>query len=220
MPFNDLVVGGGCAESAGVAQVPQDPVALGAHVADGDTLGDGVVDGDRDPWAALVQGLHDGVGDARLGGDRDRDAIGVAGGVEFAEAALRGQQQLAHANRVDDICGGLEAHLLEDFVGQGLLAVLLVGIARGAAIEHDVAVDGAVEGTDQVVVVAAVHHEVGGEGVDVGDLGPAARCGRQHQGADTGAGGVGGDGGGGVAGADHADAVKAKLPGGGDGGDG
>ncbi len=90
---------------------------------------------------------------------------------EFAEAAGSGDERLPHRDRRHQHVGGIPATLLGDLVGQGLLPLVLVRVARGAGVEEETIVDQPVPVADEVIVDAGVENEIGSGGGHVKQLG-------------------------------------------------
>src|SRR5216684_4365346 len=209
--LEDLLVLRVAGQPARLLQDAEDPLALAPRVAGRKSLVHRVADLHRREWAPLAPRPRDRVGPGGLRGDHAGAPRDPAEALHLHEAAVGGDERLAHR-------GGGHHHVrdppprpLRDLVGERLLALVLVGVAGGAAVEEEPILDEAIPQDDQVVVHALVEDEVGGGRRHVQELGRrGARVG-EDQPAQAGARGVGGDRRARVAGADHRGGAEAEL---------
>jgi len=119
--------------------------------------------------------------------------VDPAGRVHLAKGARRRDEGLAHRDRRDDDIRRCPAGLLGDLVGERLLAILFVGVARGAAVEEEPLLDEPVPERDQIVVHALVDDQVRGRRRHVQQLRRRSALVREDQRAQARAGRVGRD---------------------------
>src|SRR6266511_4480508 len=156
----NLLILGVAEEALALAEEPEDPRALLAGIARRQALRHGVADLERRDRRAVAERARDGVGPRRLGGDHQRCARDPARLVHLAKTSRRRDERLAHRDRDDDDVQRRTAYLLGDLVGERFLALLLVGVARRAAVEEQTLLDEPVPDRDEVVVDALVDDEV------------------------------------------------------------
>ena len=113
--------------------------------------------------------------------------------MHLLEAAGGGHERLADGQRGHHHVGRRPAGLLGDLVGERLLALVLVGVAGGAAVEEEAVLDEPVPEGDEVVVDAPVDHEIGRGGGHVQQLGRRRALVGEDQRAQPGPGRVRGD---------------------------
>ena len=124
---------------------------------------------------------------------------------------MDGDECLAHRGGGHQHVGGTPSQLLGDLVGDGLLAFVLVGIARGTAVEEEPLVGEGVPERDEIVVDALIDHEVAGRGRHVQHLGGGGPLVAEDERAEARPGGIGANGGAGIARAHHRGRAKAEL---------
>src|SRR5262249_32595944 len=154
-----------------LAQQAEHPLALAAGIAGGQAFGHGVADLLGVKWRAVAPGARDGIRARGLSGDHRRHALEETGLAHLAEAAGARAEDLPHRDRHHDAGGRPPARLRSDLPGQRLLALLLVGVARGAAVEEEALVDETVPESDEIVVDAFVEDEIARGGRHVEQLG-------------------------------------------------
>ena len=118
---------------------------------------------------------------------------------------------LADRHRRHHDVGRPPAALLGDLVGDGLLALVLVGVAGGAAVEEQPILDQPIPDRDQVVVPALIEHEILGGGRHLQELGRRGAGVGEDQRAQAGPGRVRRDRRAGVARGHHRGGAEAEL---------
>src|SRR5713101_5273795 len=207
----DLLVLRLARHAARLSQDAQDPIAFSSWIARGQSFGNGVADLERGDRRLVPPRCGNGVGARCLGGGHDWPLGDEAPALHLGEAAMRGDESLAHRHGCDDDIRCPPPELLGDLVRDGLLALVLVWIARGAAVEEEALLGQVVPVGDQVVVQASVEDEVAGRGRHVEHLGRRGPLVAEDERPQAGARRIGGDGGARVARADHRGGGEAEL---------
>src|SRR5215510_12801 len=194
-----------------LAQDAEDPVALTSRISRGEALRHRVADLDRHQRRLVAPRGHDGVGPRGLGRRHEGTPWDESPALHLGEAAMSGDEGLSHRRRRHHHVGRLPAELLGDLVGDGLLALVLVGIAGGAAVEEEMLRGEPIPQRDQIVVDPLVDDEIAGRGRHVEHLGRRGALVAEDERPQPRPRRVGRDGGAGIPGADYGDGGETEL---------